>query len=60
MVHFAWLIVTALVIYSGWHLVVLVIAAIVGLVLTWLALCRRFPRTMWFVLGFIRGLFGRR
>ena len=30
------------------------------LVRGWLWLCYRYPRTMWFVLGFIRGLIGRR
>jgi hypothetical protein len=57
--YFVWLIVTAVALYYlKWP--VLLIAALVGFVNVWLWLCHRFPRTMWFVSGFLRGLMGGR
>jgi hypothetical protein len=60
---FAFLIVTAVALYYAKGPIFL-IAAIVGFVNGWLWLSFRFPRVMFFVnsfvLGFIRGLTGRR
>jgi hypothetical protein len=59
------LIVTAIALYfAKWP--ILILAAIVGLfkMWLWLWLCRRYPRTMYYVAaflsGFVRGLLGRR
>jgi hypothetical protein len=41
-----------------WHLLVALWEA--RALMAWLWLCRRYPLAAWFVLGFIRGLFGRR
>jgi hypothetical protein len=43
--------------YAKWP--ILIIAATVGLLQGWLWLSRRYPKTMWFILGFLQGLLGR-
>ncbi len=58
---FALLIITAVAIHYLWpfrHLIILIGIGIVALN-AWLWLCRRFPRTAWFLYGFARGLGGR-
>ena len=57
--YFGFLIITAVVGYFAGK-VVLVGAAIWFFVMGWIWLARRFPLTMWFLLGFLRGLMGRR
>ncbi len=55
---FAWLIATAVVMYfAKWP--ILLIAAIVGIIRVYALLARRYPKTMWFLLGVIRGLMRR-
>ncbi len=55
---FAFLIVTAVVMYyAKWP--ILIIAAIVGIIQVWALLARRYPKTMWFLLGVFRGLMRR-
>jgi hypothetical protein len=56
---FAFLIVTAVIYYYAGKLI-LIIAALYLLLRAWLWLCRRYPLVAWGVLGFCRGLFGRR
>lgn len=56
---FAWLAITAIAYYFAGKLI-LVIAAFIFFIQGWLWFCRRFPRTAWFVYGFIGGLTGRR
>ena len=56
---FAFLIVTAVALYFlKWP--ILIGAALVGFFASYSWLCRRFPRTMFVIGGFIRGLLSRR
>jgi hypothetical protein len=56
---FAWLIVTAIVMYyAKWP--ILVIAALIGIFRGLLWLCERYPRTMLVIMAFVRGLMGGR
>jgi hypothetical protein len=57
--HFAFLIVTAVVMYyAKWP--ILVIAALVGFFRGLFWLCDRYPRTMFVILAFVKGLMGGR
>lgn len=56
---FTFLIVTAVALYyAKWP--ILIIAAVVGLFRLWLWFAVRYPLAAWFIIGFIRGLLGRR
>jgi hypothetical protein len=56
--YFAWLIVTAIVMYyAKWP--ILVIAALVGFFRGQYWLCNRYPRTMFVILTIVRGMMGR-
>jgi hypothetical protein len=58
-IYFLFLVATAgAMYYFKWP--ILLIAAIVGLCQVLLFLCHRYPRTMWFMLGFLRALLGGR
>jgi hypothetical protein len=57
--EFIWLLLTAIALYYlKWP--ILVIAALVGLVNAWLWFCHRYPRTMFILTAFLRGLLRRR
>ena len=57
--YFAFLIVTAVALYFfKWP--ILILAALIFFCIGWVKLAQRYPLTMMFVLGFLRGLFGRR
>jgi hypothetical protein len=55
----AFVLVTAIALYYlKWP--ILIVAAIIMLIKGWLSLCYRYPRTMFFITAFLRGLFSRR
>lgn len=57
--EFIWLIITAVLLYvAKWP--ILLGAAIVGFCYCLFWLCDRYPRTMFVIVGLLRGLFGRR
>ena len=59
MIYFGFLILTAVLLYYA-KFQILIIAALVGFFAGYFWLCRRFPRTMLVIGGFISGLLSRR
>lgn len=58
--HFALLVLAAVMIWAKLHYLILLIAALYLLVRLWITFAIRHPYAAVFIIGFLRGLFGRR